>query len=995
MSDGEDAYSEEEQEDTVLARGHRRAGSNTIIEDFYNPKFSAYDKAYIPTMSLEMGIGYEGDLDKCLNSHEMLTLFTAFNSFGKNEKGTSCYKKNLMSEVPESFMRYIAQKGGSLEHDKSYLMIAHACKRTAKGTGQHPISIITIFGVEQNGAIISPLGLTYSEREITHEDQMPFNLKSIYKLESDTSPVVKELKEIANRIDKGNKMTQREHYTVFCFIQHLHASNTKFSRTVFEMALFVNTKGKNSQLNDCHYVLTGGTYNDEKINRIKLSFKQLDGFDIDKGVLENDVLKFHEQYHKVFELKKTRASAGKRKRGRTEPDSAANDSIRQLNPDKKFLNIEIKNDEVIKFDSNMMVFYNQKAGQAIPKTEDEFWLYAKQTASIEDDDLKQKIDKFNAYRDAQTQKGKTLQEAVDLMILEAVSELKLKEGIRIVISGDNADGTTTHPVEGWIKGNENIVKATKKIVVDMCYAAMVLTVQDTQVTSEKLSELELEQRLTGFFESPNPDRIIGDKITCLSLQNTLKLENAMETVVDKVLRNRWGKDVAIQIAVLARHMVGLGDVIIEKEYQKVCEWMATILDFDIEDDITDFHLYHLPSVISAMLLYFTRSITIIVDERGWIDSTTIKPNTAWKKWSPPMKINDLASLFTKWGTFEDVLANKTISDTFETSQVKASLTSDLHNAMITSRSNHVSVPSKSMDKPVMLIRVNKIVDKNGKFSSMTVKDGFPFSPYAIFTTCDGALCTTQQKGDDNALSEHSILNGIHLVLKNIFVQETLTHPNEYHQLAVRQEIQNQADWVDAKFFYEDDNYIKPMLRTKLWIIESVLTDVAIALYLVIGRAVTDEIVDDDNIISTKIENFEDFARTVDSTSGPKFLFVRTVIKTILEKVGKKCFEAQDAYTHIGQSIVNHILHGMVYIGSLNTTMLMKTSAHERFKNLGQINALTNYFCKPSNQSMDVNMSYEMIYINPKVEGAKNFVPMNSAAMLDILQREENARKDGS
>lgn len=998
MSDEEDRSESGSAMDDTPADGARRSGENPYVEDEYRRRTQQHPGGWYKPFNLSdefvTVFSTEGiDLESCLKGSELASMFKAYNAY--EEKHGKHYVKSGRRNIPPGMIDYLLQTSGKFAGgEKTYLMIAQGNKVTIRQTKGQDMHIVTPFGVEDN-QIFFPKGLVWSRASIKDEKKLPFNIKTITPLQGNDFPAIDMFKEIASRTARPRyELTEDEYKKVFCLNARFRGTQGSYSSKYnFELYSFCSRPADNAADDNKKYLITNGWFSDEKRQLTELLLKDRNHFRVD---IKN-TYDFKSMYEAVHKPKTTT-----RKR-KAQDDSGATEFEVQADEDNRYLDIDVDARNFVSWNTVIKNMVNEQRNRITPKSEGEFWKalleYYPDWSNDKREEIKAAFEDEVQKLTADKEFKKTAEDARECVLTGFMTK-HLVTPARLQVNYAESE----HPMTLAVQADEGACNATIEIVRQMVCAALVITVKNSGVRITKATpDMKAIYFDSGFMRPYYEAGILAESVDSEVISNIIRLENAMNLVIGAVGMREDGRDIAMHISILQENLGIVVDNLMETEYQTTRKWVSSIIECTLstDEDEEQFDKVWLPSILSAMVLFFIRKMCNMVLQNRWNEiPSNISCRVSIPAWKIPSKRDRLAKLHDhlrcSWDDWVQLPGNKE-KFVVEDESINA-------DDMITSRNRLVLLKSKNQEKPFVTIRhIVKILTADGKFKLDVVNYSFKFSPYDIFSECDKSNNIFQQLGNVKAVEEHNHVHSLHTVITKIF-NESLGQRKQFAQVPIKSSYPGDpTEWIQIKddcFNTVDRGTIIPLRNKTSILIDSVLKDLAISMNLIINDALRDTGFVEWNLVApTEITNR--CRRSLSNGVKNEFLMAscKGFVKMFLINIGKASFAAQDqGVTLIGQSIVNDDIRGMVYVLSLDTMDLIKSGVSDELKNMTQPAVLASTFYIPTNLQgeegdvvRDPKTCNEEFFIHPDIFGAEKMEPMNAVAASAIKEHQEGRR----
>ena len=999
MSDGEDNISDSGSAiDDTPADGARRSGENPYVNDEYRRRTQNHAGGWYKPYNLSDEFATEIsteriDLESCLKGSELASICKAYNAY--EEKHGNHYVKNGRRNVPPGMIDYFLQTSGKFEGgENTYLMIAQGNKvtiRQNKGQGMH---IVTPFGVKDN-KIFFPKGLVWSQTSIKDDKKLPFSIESITPLQGKDFPAIDMFKEIAAKTARPKyELTEDEYKKVFCLIARFRGTQGSYSSKYnFELYSFCSRPADNAADLNRKYLITHGWFSDEKRQLTELLLKDKRHFCVD----DKNTYDFKRLYEAVHKPKTTT-----RKR-KAQEDSGEKEFEVAKDEDNRYLVINVDACRFVSWNSVIKNMLNAQKEKITPKSEEEYWeslfAYHSDWTQAEQDKAKAEFEeKVQTAMNAKDKPCKDMESARVLVMKEhMIKHLVTPERLQV----DYIE--SEHPMTLAVSADEDARNATIEIVRQMVCTALVITVKESGIilinTTPKMKKTYFDSRfMKPLYEAGILATSADDKV----IKNIIRLEDAMNQVIGAVSMRPGGKDIAMHISIMQENLGVIVDDLLENEYPAMRRWVSNIIECTIirDEEEEQFNSVWLPSILSAMVLFFVRNMCKMVEENKLNEiPASITCHNAIPEWKIPSKRESLSRVCDSICSWNDFVEMENIKSKFNLDDDK--LESIDMNDMITGRNRVLLLESKDENQMIMIRHITKDLNSDGTFQLNVVNFNYKFSPYPVFSECDQMRLLFQQLGNEEAVEKHPQVHWLHQVVKNIF-DDTIGKKKEFVQVPVKSSIRDPARWTQLKsdcFDVSDEETTRFMGKAKSLLIGSVLKDLAIATNLILNDALKNTgVVDWSNIITPKTTTI--CRRCLNETTGEDELFLqlKEFVRQMLVNIGKASFAAQEkGVTLIGQSIVNDDIRGMVYVLSLNTIDQIKDDAPPELQYMTQRAALGNIFYIPifedaDHEEREQDTQNEALFIHPDIIGAEKMEPMCPAAasaIKELQAREED------
>jgi len=946
--------------------------------------------------SFDTGTTFVGNPLDYLTGTDLAHLARKFNSWGKNEKGYRPFLKVGGSEIPDSLIRYFCQKAPETGMH-TLLLVMQANKTTEgnrKGTG---VNVFSIFHVRNHDKqIFTPEGLFHSMKpfgNVANETGIVFS--KYQPMSKEDMSCFDGYKQLAQRFrtNPTTKITDEEHFRVFCLFHVMRSGDRKYSKAMFDLSAYATQLTKMKRFNN--YTIMGGSFNELRVDYLSLLFSSPDAVNANSDRHQQTKAKFRVAYEKTFQHKKKR-QCKKRKHADADQDDDDDDGSQNDNwkDDLQYYNLDIEKYKIEYVDVMWREYIAAKLERRTPKTiEDYLALY--DDAPV----LKQKRQTDLLREEALLiAAGVNADEAAKEVFTKAVSELK--PHMDVVMRKAEGAQYVVDPLFSWACRHFDI---GKEIMVKMILASLAMASNKIVPLAGPFSDEARYMAFSKFVKPRNQLRCLANTEKGEVVTNIMLVEKAMDTYINTAVHgSSRGKEIAIIIATQYKEMYKAINILLDQHYEVLQKWvketLLEILDDDDDDDAPDleFGTYYLPAFLCGMVLYISRKMYVLCENNGWFNwpSNVKHADGERLKFKKPTKSNDLLLIEEEFESFQHFhAAFRQIHDLKDLTE--EIIEEGIKSQMIVSQRKHVGLPHISGNNcaPIM-IHICKVVTNTGRFGYKLIKPRFPFSMYPIFSECDPRTTLYPRKGIASALDDIPVLAMMHQVIVEIMNDFKITTPKVYDQVPVKQNLvlvegQGQAVWKDVNDTWDeltDEENVIDIDGFSLAVIQSVTMDIAITTYLAFAGAISSPyLVSFHQVDTESVSQWEDaLRRRVDRRT------LEGVIKTRLvatfEHTGIAVMNYSKLFrneTLIGRSIVDNKLRGIVFMGSIDTMLCMKSKVGEKFKHLGQMESLSNTFFVGADKKDRVqNMFSENIIFNPRIEDVENLEPMSVAAWAE-------------
>jgi len=968
-----------------------------MIDDYY--KNGVWIQPHYPSGSFTINsLKHEAGMNDCLNSTEASILFRYF-----NEYGTRRFIKRYMYKVPEPFMRFLDQSF-VLPHQRMQMIlgIAETRKQTAHGRGGHEIKICSFFGIDSiSNCLIAPHGFfVSSDDSIENEESCPINFEAYEPLPGTHYAGIALLKGIAKNIKDGKDISDEDIFSIFCLVQILRTSQFKFSEKNMMESVSVFTGMSRNLITNGNFAVLGGHYAKDKNKHIKSILVSPDKHMLKPGCEITDIFGHLNAFTHNFQPYAARVRSNKRKPPTDE------DAIPGLSTDEivGYLDFSwLPKGDILDYNKLSLDEWKKRFDDRVPKTIEDLIQNATDDGATADElseiqGLYQK--NMQTFR---SQKVNEEDATKDALMACMKSKTKL---VITMTTPPRGDDHVEHPFSKWTRDAGDPPKnALVRFLQQMIRASLAFTIKKMVVTHRSMTDEEMEQRFTRFFQPHNQDRVLGASINSVAFTNIIKLENAMKMVLNIVLAEPYGKNLAVQAWIMHKDLRWVTDVLIEDDFIIKVINRRILQKPDPQQGPNDIKLYFVPAVVNAMLLFFTRSMAIAAQEKGWNKLPDyIQTSKPCEEWPIPCKSGNLACLSDNFGTISEFMANDQTVKNLKTDAGTQELMIDtMHSNMITSRMANMFLEKTDASNVYTAYSVSKVINAEGEYDLTVSRWVHTFSPYGMFETCDGKVITSQQLANpSNVLNNHPIIYPIYFFTKEIFNNllsgecllelKAVPHIETIVKACKNKKAAVNSTWAALKDMFIDQENKQRLNKQTIATIDTALTDISIAAFLVLGKALRDM----DNIAWGGIVSDDTLSRVAMEIEKLPAQSAKYLIKEILKDVYRKIGIATRIYSNktstIGLSIDNDTLRGIVYVGGIDTDRYIKSGVDKQFQKLKQIPALGCLYCVPIDlkDEMEPNTMVEKIFINPSIPGAENLEPMSNALMHEImsLKRED-------
>jgi len=978
----------------LLSKDDVKAGQRQLVEG--NPFIPAtfngkeWRKPLFASESFDTGLVFEGSENNYLTSADLYHLAQKYNQYALDDKERPRFYKRLETEISETWIRYLCQEKPKPNMNTLFLLVECNKNTVEKRTGV-PVNILTIFHVDkETKRIYTPQGLLHSTEaylDVAKDCKLGFSKFNAMR-ESDVTCITK-FKNLAYKC-KSNpiaRLTDHEHFQVFCLFNLMRVSDTKHSVNMFELAGYATQLTRMKSENN--FSVMGGSFNPVRILYLYFLFGSPEAVERDSDKFSQIKKIFEDAYQASFEHRSSRASKKRKRATGNDEESEDDDQDESWKDDLQYFNLGL-DDIVVQRAEHMWREYIQAELTAkVPKNIEEYFaLFNKNRdmLAVKQRDWEAKVQGIMATDKVSREVAE--KDTFDLL----ATEFKITTNIRI--RKREGQDHVEDPLARWA---ERYSGTAKEVMIKMILQALAMAANKTVPTHGSFTKEERESFFTRFIRPFNPNRRLAERSNDQVVTNVMLVEKAMNASINMVTRNwTFGKDIAVIIALRYKDMHKVVSETMEKHYVLLQKWLKdTILELpqsdeeNSSDDMMEFGTYFLPSFLSAMVLYISRQMFALCEENKWFDwpvnVTTVQEVDRIMP-TKPAKIKDLAIIETEYESIERFAS--TVSLIYNVEDLKDKIfDEDVMDRSILSRRRIIRISHiNGSDCAPITIHVVKKVTAEGKFEFVIKRPKFPFSMYPIFSECDPTAVLFQHVGQIDALEKHSVLLFIHDWIQGR-MKGFITNPPKVHdQIPVSQRFTYKSgsgdiEWRELLEAWKDLTPAEnqgAMFKGYLSAINTVTMDIAVTTYLLISNAIMKPpVIQPFPEFGINTEALERTLRTAGATGAASALNHR--LEQYFGEIGRRLKTIPDKMTErtiIGRSIIDNTLHGIVFVGSISTAFCMNDRAPAKCKHLGQIAPLdSTYFVDSSKKHRYQNMFSEAIILNPLIHEVENAEPM--------------------